>query len=187
MEIIERVMDMQFPVFHCPVKRCNIESFTLLELKEHLRLDHQAKELLNLFDWDVKDGEIVIKNGLTANHPYIDAKIPQKRSIDKLICVDDTDKKKKEIATYLVKNFLDCYLLPNVSKTKIYNVMANYSHVATVDCWTYDKKDLIWSYVVIHDGGKIGSIEREIYAVLENRDDRIEIAKEIALKRYDEY
>ncbi len=182
-ELIEKLLDTHTPVFKCPVKDCCIESITPLEFQEHLELDHDHKELLNLFDWDIKDGKIVIEN-----EPLIDSRTIGNKPLEHLVCIDDEGKEKKYIASYLVKHFLDCCMLPNVSNTKIYNVMSNYSHIATVDCWTYDKKDRIWSYIVVHGSKLTRSIENEIDVILENtEDDRLDVAKEIAMNKYDRY
>jgi len=177
-EIAELILDMQTPSFKCPIKDCKIDVVDPNDFLEHLNLDHPFEELLDIFDWDIVEGKVVIKNEKTNNH-----KIGEE-NLDKFMRVDDTEKERREIATHLVEYFLDCKMIPNEKRTRYYNVMSYSENIATVDCWDLKEDELLWGFIVIHDGGKSTKAKRKVNWLIDNkmekgRKDRLEIAKEI--------
>lgn len=181
-KLAQDILDMNSPVFLCPLDRCDVESLSPLEFLEHLKLDHTHKELSMYIERE-RGTEI-----LRPDRPLISPELREKRSLDRLVCLDDTGKTNREIASYLAKHFLNGKMMPNIHQTKIYNVMANYSHIATVDCWDFENKDVLWSYIVIHHREIYTSEENKIDLILDNDgDDRMEVALEIAVEKYGEF
>jgi len=182
-DVAEIILDMNPPTFKCPIERCKIEAFDPTDFLEHLKLDHSFEELLDLFEWDIVNGKIEINNN-DISVQNVERK--NERNLDEIMRIDDSSKDKRQIVFHLTSYFLDCKMIPNVNKTRYYNVMSHSKHIATIDCWDIDGKNLIWSYIAIHDGDRV---ERKIDCLLENKKEKckkdwLEIAKEIANSKY---
>jgi len=190
LKVVNEVLDREAPQFICPVEKCNETFYSVHDFENHLELDHTTKELLDMFKWDIEDEEIVIEEEHTPKQK-LGSKLKELKNLDELMCVDDSNKDRREIAQHLTKYLLGSKMIPNVGETRYYNIMSHSKHIATVDCWDLKEDKLLWGFIVLHDGGKASKIEREIDWVIDNKmeegkRDRLEIAEEIAKRKYGE-
>lgn len=183
-DIANLILDMQAPTYNCPIENCGTKLVDPTDFLEHLNLDHSFEELLGIFDWNIVDGKIVIKN----KQPNSEKKIEEK-SLDEIMRLDDSNIGRRELASHLTKYFLDCKMIPNIEETRYYNVMSYSIHIATVDCWDLERDELLWGFIVLHDTNRSSTIERHVDWMIDNktengRENRLEIAKEIAENKY---
>lgn len=188
LKVVNEVLDREAPQFICPVEKCNETYYSIDDFENHLELDHTIKELLDMFEWDIEDEEIVIEEE-QGSKQELHSKLKELKNLDELMCVDDSNKERRKIAQHLTKYFLGSKMIPNVEETRYYNIMSYSKHIATVDCWDLKEDKLLWGFIVLHDGGKASKIEGKIDCMIDNKmeekkEDRLEIAEEIAKRKY---